>query len=94
MGFKISNEGVIIAIKVIPKANRNEIIGFENDELKIRLAAVPEKGEANDELIKFLSKQFKVAKSQIELISGKTSRHKRLLMKGMTVEDLQKHLLL
>jgi len=94
MGFKVSDEGVILAIKVIPKANRNEIVGIENDELKIRLAAVPEKGEANDELIKFLSKKFRVAKSQIELISGNTSRHKRLLIKGVTVEKLQNHLLL
>lgn len=76
--WKITPEGIVIAVKVIPKAGRNAILGWENDELKIRVAAQPEKGAANEELLAFLSKQIGISKSRIKLISGATSRHKRL----------------
>ena len=45
--MKDTPQGMIIPIKVTPKANKNEILGWKNDELCIRLAAVPEKGDAN-----------------------------------------------
>lgn len=69
---------IFMAVKVIPNARRSEIAGWENGVLKVRLAAVPEKGEANEELIRFLAKELKVRRSQIELIHGRTSRTKRL----------------
>lgn len=69
---------MILSVKVIPNAHKNQIVGWENGELKVRIAAIPEKGEANDELIAFLAKHFKIRKSSIQLISGATSRHKRL----------------
>jgi len=75
-----------IRIKVVPKSSTNEIVGWENQELKIRLRALPEKGRANAELIQFLAKTFQIAKSQIELTLGNTSRHKRLLLHGMKEE--------
>ncbi len=72
---------IILKVKVIPKASKTVIVGWENDELKIRLAAVPEKGEANDELIRFLSKHYAIPKSSITILSGQTSRYKKLLLK-------------
>jgi len=86
--MKQTLKGIELAIKVTPKANRSEIVGWENDELKVRLAAVPEKGEANQELIRFLAKTLGVAKSQIDLISGDTSRHKRVLISGIDLDHL------
>lgn len=65
-------------VKVVPKASANEIVGWEKEEIKIRVKAQPEKGEANEVLIKFLAKQLDLAQSKIELVSGHTSRHKRL----------------
>ena len=64
------------AIKVIPKSSQTEIIEKKDDFLKIKLKAVPEKGKANAELIKFLAKYFKTAKSNINIIKGKTGRNK------------------
>ncbi len=78
--WKMSSEGVVIPLKVTPKASFNEIVGWENNELKIRIAAQPEKSNANDELIAFLSKELKLSKRQIKLISGFTSRHKRICL--------------
>ena len=54
--------------------------------LKIRVAAQPEKSHANEELVAFLSKELKVGKQQIKLISGFTSRHKRICLVGVDPE--------
>lgn len=72
-----------LRIKVIPKSAQNEIIEILDDEsgeqtVKIRIKAPPEKGKANAELIKFLSKELKIAKSQITIISGKSEQLKLL----------------
>ncbi|MDP1607857.1 MAG: DUF167 domain-containing protein [Chlamydiales bacterium] len=75
-----------LSVKVTPKSSKNEIVGWENDELKIRLRAVPEKGKANELLIEFLAKTLHIAKSQIILVSGSTSRHKRLMIHHMEKE--------
>jgi uncharacterized protein (TIGR00251 family) len=65
-----------ITVKVIPKASKSEVIGWENDLLKIRLKAVPEKGEANEELVRVLADYFDIPKSQITIIRGHKSRTK------------------
>lgn len=74
---------MIIHIKLTPKASRDEIKGWAEDEngqsvLKCAVTAVPEKGKANAALIKMLSKKLKIAKSSIILIKGDTDRHKIL----------------
>jgi len=62
-----------LRIKVIPKSPKTEIIDILADgTLKIRVAAPPEKGKANTELIKFLAKHFKVPKEAISIVSGKS----------------------
>lgn len=81
-----------LLIKVVPKAHKSEIVGWEGEELKIRLKAIPEKGEANQELIAFLSKAFGIPKSNIELVSGLTSRHKKVNIHGFTEESLKNKL--
>lgn len=67
-----------LRIKVVPNANANEVIGWEEDYLKIRLRAVPEKGKANKALIAFLADWLKISKSSITLTKGETSRLKVL----------------
>lgn len=65
-----------LRVKVTPKASRSEVVGWENGVLKVRLNALPEKGEANEELIRVLSKEFKIAKSLITIVRGHSSREK------------------
>ncbi len=66
-----------LRIKVIPKSPKSEIVETMADgTIKIRVAAPPEKGKANAELIKFLAKHFKMEKSSITIISGKTDQLK------------------
>ena len=73
----------ILSLHITPKSARNEILGWTKDAdgrpvLKVKVAAPPEDGKANAELIRFLAKAWGVPKSAIELVSGDTSRHKRI----------------
>lgn len=76
--FQWQGTDLFLRILVQPKASKDEIVGTVGDELKVRIKAPPVDGAANQTLVKFLSKVFKVPKSHIHIISGDTSRHKRL----------------
>ncbi len=79
----------VIHCKVIPKASKSAVVGWEGEVLKVRLAAVPEKGKANEELIRLLADRLHIAKSRVEIVSGDTSRHKRIRISGMTADDVR-----
>lgn len=81
-----SKEGVSLAVYVQPKASRTECIGFYGDALKIRIAAPPVDGAANDELIRFLADRCVVHQAGISIQTGANSRLKRVKVKGVTVE--------
>ncbi|MES2121419.1 MAG: DUF167 domain-containing protein [Chlamydiota bacterium] len=78
----------ILTVKVTPNASKNQIVGWEGDYLRLRIRGVPEKGQVNKELIAFLAEQLGIAKSKIELISGHTSRIKRLKIEGAELTQL------
>jgi uncharacterized protein (TIGR00251 family) len=85
MKFKIPQKEYL-RIKVIPKSSKNEITEImkdssEEETIKIRIKAAPEKGRANAELIKFLSQELNIEKSSISIISGKTDQVKLLKIK-------------
>ena len=84
----------IFHIKVTPNSSQTKISGKFLDEknqthIKINLAAVPEDGKANAELIKFLAKLLKISKSKIEIIRGETSRMKVVKVEGTPELKLQ-----
>lgn len=87
--FQQTNQRICFSVKVIPKASRSELVGWENDELKVRLAAVPAKGEANTELIRYLADVLAIGKSKVQLIQGDTSRHKRVCILEMALNEIQ-----
>ncbi len=72
------NEGdaVILTLHVQPGAKRSEISGLHGDALKIRLAAPPIEGRANEALLRFISELFEVPVRNVELLRGAQSRHK------------------
>ena len=66
-----------LQIKVIPKSQKTEFVErMEDDTLKIRLKATPERGKANEELIRFLAKSLSCATDEIRIISGQTATKK------------------
>ena len=78
-----------IKVKINPNSKKNQIISYEDDLLKIKIHAAPEKHKANIELINFLSKILKIAKSQIQISKGQTSRLKTLIINDLTVEEFK-----
>ncbi len=94
MFYSDNGATVILKIKAQPNASKSEFAGFYGeDAIKIRLAAPAVEGAANKELIKFLSKQFKLSKSEIVFKSGQTSKIKLLeLVKNKKVEQFIKEL--
>ncbi|MDP1879521.1 MAG: DUF167 domain-containing protein [Parachlamydiaceae bacterium] len=77
-----------IKIKVIPNSSVNAIISFKEDILKVKVTAVPEKGLANIALINLLSKIFKIPKSSITVLKGKSSSTKIIRFDGMSKDDV------
>lgn len=69
---------LILDCHLQPKASKDAFAGLHGERLKIRLTAAPVEGKANAQLLAFLGKAFGVAKSQVSLISGETSRLKRV----------------
>ena len=66
-----------LTLKITPRSSKNEIIGeLQGGIIKIKLKAPPVDGEANKELIKFLSREWKIPKSKINITKGQTSRTK------------------
>ena len=74
--FKITGNDIVIKVKIIPGSSKNKIVGVYNDALKITITAPPIEGKANKKCITYLAKYFDVAKSKIEIISGRTSKNK------------------
>jgi uncharacterized protein (TIGR00251 family) len=74
---------MIISLQVTPKSAKSELLGWGCDAegrpvLKVKVAAPPEDGKANHELIRFLARHWGVSRTSLEIVSGDTSRHKRL----------------
>jgi len=63
-------------IKVIPRSSKNEVIQVSEGEYKVKLTAPPVDGKANEALVEILSDYFKVAKSNIQIVGGKSARTK------------------
>jgi len=89
MTFREANGAVTFAVKLVPRASRNELVGVEGDALKIRLTAPPVEGKANAALVKFLAEFLKVSRSQIEIVSGEKSKHKMVRVRGVTAALIQ-----
>ena len=80
MFYEIKGDKIILNIKAQPNSSKNKIVGlYGEDAIKINIKAPAVEGAANKELIKFLSKTFKVAKSDIEL-KGESSKKKQIIL--------------
>lgn len=83
-----------MAIRVTPRASRNEIVEILPDNtIKVRLTAPPVNGKANEALIEFLSKVLSVARSRIEIVAGETGRDKLVTIIDMESSEAQELIL-
>jgi uncharacterized protein (TIGR00251 family) len=76
-------EGVVVRVRVQPRASRCEITAITEEHLKVRITAPPVEGAANRACRDYFAKQFGIAKGRVELVSGEKSRDKKILLKGI-----------
>ena len=76
------------SVRIQPRSSKNGVTRMEDGTLKIRLTAPPVDGAANEALVKFLSEALSVSKSQVEIVTGHTSREKRVKISGMSEADV------
>jgi uncharacterized protein len=82
--FQPTGQGYLLRLTVVPGAQRTQVVGLYGDRLKIRLAAPPEKGAANRELINFLARALDLPKSSFKLTQGAQSRSKVVAVSGLS----------
>lgn len=80
--YQWQGQDLILHCHLQPKAAQDEIVGIHGDRLKLRITAPPVDGKANDHLIKWFSKLFKVAKSDIDILQGELGRQKTLRIRA------------
>ena len=83
-------KNITIGLYIQPGAKRSAVVGEHAGRIKISIAAPPNDGRANKELITFLSKQLRLPKRCFEIISGKSSRIKTLAVEGMALDEIRK----
>ena len=81
-----TKDGAVLSVHIQPKASTTECVGIYGAAIKIRVAAPPVDGAANDELIRFLAHQLSIPSTSVRIHSGACGRHKRVLIKGATVQ--------
>ena len=79
--LKETSDGITFNVFIQPRSSKNSVVGLYGDALKIKLTAPPVEGAANKMCIEFLAKQLGVPKSSLSIISGHSSRTKRILIK-------------
>ncbi len=84
--YRRSGDVITLTLHVQPGAKRTDVAGLHGEALKIRLAAPPIEGRANEALLKFIAESFGVPLRQVELKQGGQSRHKVIAVTGSKVE--------
>ncbi|MCK4863436.1 MAG: YggU family protein [Dehalococcoidales bacterium] len=82
-----------LPLRVTPNASRNEITGFIDEVLQVKICAPPVKGKANRELIAFLSRALGVKRSSLSIVNSQASRSKVIAVEGLTRDDILKRIL-
>lgn len=90
----LSNGSILLRVIIQTKASKSDLVGLfgEPSRLKIRIAAPPIDGQANEELVRFLSKKLLCSKSQIEIKYGHTSKYKDIKLMGVSLEEAKNKL--
>ena len=77
-------EACLIRVRVTPRSGRDEAVGWQGDELRVRIKAAPVDGQANEALCRFIAKQVGVPYSAVEIVRGNTARVKVVRIDGLS----------
>jgi len=87
-----STERCTLKLRVQPKASRNQVDGFEDGTLRLRVTAPPTEGKANAGVIALLSKTLGISKSRLEIIRGHSSRDKVVFIQTLTEQEVRQRI--
>ena len=87
--YSEGNGTLVFSVRVVPRASLSSIVGEHDGALRVRVAAPPVDGAANEELMRTLAKAFDVPLRHVLIASGHSSRLKQVQVKGITSERLQ-----
>lgn len=87
-----TKDGTLLRVRTAPKSSAERIGPVHGDELKVAVTAAPDKGKANDAVIKLLAKKLGVPKSDLVIVAGETDRHKTLLVRGVAPDEVRARL--
>ena len=88
-----SKESCTLKLRVQPKASRNQVDGFEDGTLRLRVTAPPTEGKANAGVIALLAKTLGVSKSRLEIVRGHSSRDKVVSIKTLTEQEVHRRIM-
>lgn len=88
INFSETKDKLSFTVRVVPRASRTQIMGEADGTLRVRVAAPPVDGAANDELVRVLARALKVSRSAVAITAGQTSRLKRVAVSGIAPEAL------
>jgi uncharacterized protein (TIGR00251 family) len=80
---------VLVDLHIVPNAKKSEIVGTHGDALKVRVAAPPVDGAANDEICRFIAKLVGVPRSAVTIVRGQTSKAKTVSVAGASLQKVQ-----
>jgi uncharacterized protein (TIGR00251 family) len=83
-----TSEGVLLSIRAQPRARKSAITGIHAGSLKVAVTAAPEKGKANDAILKLLAQALGLRGAQLTIASGASSSQKRVLVTGISAAEL------
>jgi len=82
----------LLRVRINPRSSRNQVTGWQDGVLSVKITAPPVEGAANKAAIEFLADQLGIKKSQITLVSGQTSREKTFEITGLTDDQIRERL--
>jgi uncharacterized protein (TIGR00251 family) len=88
INYSEKNGSLTFTVRVVPRASRSEIVGEHDGALRVRIAAAPVDGAANEELIRTLAQALKVPRSAVQITAGHSSKNKHVRVEGATSEAL------
>ena len=81
-------DGVRVAVRLVPRAARDEVAGTRGGSLLVRVCAAPAENRANQALVRLLAKRLGVGRGRVELVSGRRSREKVLRVRGLSAAEV------
>ncbi len=80
--------GVIVYVRTQPGSSKNRLIGEYGGRLKLAVTAAPENGKANKAVVELLARALRICESSIQIVSGESSRNKKLIIEGVSPGDI------